>query len=632
MHAPKSIQDPVVQSTIRLTAEERDFFPSPGGWEDQVLYFLLPDRFSDNNELDYRDNNNKRVIAGSTPLFTEADRENALLTEKSRRKFLDASAEWIGGNIKGITSKMGYLKRMGVTALWIAPVLKQVTGQPTFHGYCIQNFLQVDPRWGSNEDLQYMVKEAHRAGIRVILDVLINHCGDVFAYEESAPAYNDEQHKTKGFWNETRTSKDFIPLGRINERDYPNAYPEAGIWPAELQDPDCFSRKGEIVNWEEDPEYLEGDFWNLKKLNLGDTSDDCAYFKPTPALLALVDIWKFWLAYCDLDGFRIDAAKHLGVGPLRYFVDAIREFAESLGKHNFLLVAEIAGPKALELTRSTGLSGALGVGEPQEGLWCAPQGLIDPICYFKHFSNSRGEGGFYRNEIVTMIDDHDMIWKNGLKARFGASIHGVEQLPAALGMNLCTAGIPCIYYGTEQSFNGTSEPPPFLADAFVREAMFGGTFGAFRSNGRHFFDETAPGYRLLHDITKMRSREPALRRGAQYLRPISLDGQHFALPQLEKPAFYNSMEEPVDLDLGPPLSSIVAWSRILGGTEIVCAINTDPTKELEAWVLVDAGIQKDGDIKDCLYPPRKPSVTAKWMDGFMAVYIRLAPGGFVVYK
>src|SRR4030095_8374825 len=76
-----------------------------------------------------------------------------------------------------------YLARVGVTAIWVSPVFKQVKFQETYHGYGVQNFLDVDPHFGSRDDLKALVQTAHRHGVRVILDIILNHSGAVFSYD-----------------------------------------------------------------------------------------------------------------------------------------------------------------------------------------------------------------------------------------------------------------------------------------------------------------------------------------------------------------------------------------------------------------------------------------------------------------
>lgn len=106
------------------TLTSGSFHPSPIAWEDQVLYFLLVDRFSDGKEKGYRDKDGNAVTVGTTPTFTNSDRNNAIQNDADAQKWREAGGKFCGGTLKGLQSKIGYLKRMGVTAIWISPVLK----------------------------------------------------------------------------------------------------------------------------------------------------------------------------------------------------------------------------------------------------------------------------------------------------------------------------------------------------------------------------------------------------------------------------------------------------------------------------------------------------------------------------
>ena len=147
------------------TLTHRKFFPSPVAWEDQVLYFLMLDRFSDGKEQGYRDNDGNIVASGMTPMFKNEDRGNATQTLEDRARWFEAGGKFVGGTLKGLASKMGYLKRLGVTAIWVSPIFKQVAFQESYHGCGIQNFLEVDPHFDDREDLREMVKTAHQLGI-----------------------------------------------------------------------------------------------------------------------------------------------------------------------------------------------------------------------------------------------------------------------------------------------------------------------------------------------------------------------------------------------------------------------------------------------------------------------------------
>ena len=168
-----------------LTA--RKYTASPEAWEDQVIYFLLVDRFSDGSERGgYRDNSGNPVTSGTTPLYAK---EGAHRVEYEY--WLRAGGVWQGGTIKGLKSKLGYLQRLGISTLWVSPVFRQVAFEPSYHGYGIQNFLDVDPHFGTREELRDFVQSAHAHGIYVILDIIAHHTGNVFTYDPDRYVVHD---------------------------------------------------------------------------------------------------------------------------------------------------------------------------------------------------------------------------------------------------------------------------------------------------------------------------------------------------------------------------------------------------------------------------------------------------------
>ncbi len=255
----------------------RSFHPSPLAWEDQMLYFLLPDRFSDGKERDYQDIVGNAVTSGTTPLFNRnKDFENAIQTATEAQKWRDAGGVWVGGTLQGLTSKLGYLRRMGVTALWVGPIFKQVAFQATYHGYGVQNFLDVDPHFGTREDLKTLVKTAHDNGIYVILDIILNHSGDVFSCTNGDLNWTGAVYPVQGF-NDAKGNPT-LPFQALDQ--FPSAWPDGAAWPAEFQNSGIFTRKGAIQNWDNDPEYLEGDFFDLKDIDLGLGDPDSSAPRP----------------------------------------------------------------------------------------------------------------------------------------------------------------------------------------------------------------------------------------------------------------------------------------------------------------------------------------------------------------
>jgi glycosidase len=194
-----------------------------------------------------------------------------------------------------------------------------------------------------------------------------------------------------------------------------------------------------------------------------------------------------------------------------------------------------------------------------------------------------------------VLDDHDMVARDG-KHRFSARNEIAQRQPQAahaVGAQLTTLGIPCIYYGTEQAFDGTEgrhdasiEPLAPVgqvpsADRYIREAMFGGEFGAFET-GCHFLDPAHPTYLR---IARLRNRDDqigrALRRGRQYWRQIA--------PALDDPFHFS----------GP--GELVAWSRLLLNQEALIVLNTHGTQPQSAFVTIDAAFHHPGETLTFLY-------------------------------
>ena len=608
----------------------RTFFPSPLAWEDQVLYFLLVDRFSDNKENNYIDNNGNMVSNGTTPLFQASDRGNAVQTEADATIWRNAGAGWRSGTIKGLESKLGYLKRLGVTAIWVSPVFKQVSFQETYHGYGPQDFLEIDPHFGTRNEFKQLVASAHTLGLYVILDIIMNHAGNVFGYNANRylehdaagnphmdPRWDGNLYPVKGYHDKFGNAT--LPFGTINLTTHGGAWPDGAIWPVELQASDTFTQRGRINNWDYYPEFVEGDFLDLKDIHLGQGQTE--QYQPSPALKALCEVYKFWIAFADLDGFRVDTVKHMDLGAMRYFTSVIHEFTQRLGKENFYLIGEITGgrKRAFETLEETGMDAALGVDDIPDKLEYLVKGCRNPQQYFDLFRNSllvqKDSHIWFKNKVVTVFDDHDQIRKGPNKARFCAHEDGSKLVLNALALNATSLGIPCIYYGTEQRLDGSGEN-----DRYIREAMFGGAFGAFRSKDRHCFNETEQTYLELAKILNLRRQKLALRRGRQFLRQISGDGQNFGFPEM----------------VGDEIRSVVPWSRIFDSQEILLAINTDPQQARNAWVVIDAELHNDGETLKCLYSSDPiqigKTVTVSTRNMNRVVDLTVPAAGFVVYE
>ena len=630
-----------------LTAN-RDYFASPTEWADQVLYFLFVDRFSDGREHGGFGDLAGTPVSGpsaerTTPLFDlAADAGRAV-----RDAWFEAGKGWCGGHLRGLTEKLGYLQRMGVTAVWLSPVFRQVTDSSDYHGYGIQNFLDVDPHFGTRDELRDFVAQAHAAGIRVILDIILNHAGDVFAYAGGHRYfYHAGMRWPVAGLRARRDDPGSLPFPPAGGTVADAVWPEGAVWPREFQGVDTWSRQGEIRNWDAFPEYLDGDFLSLKDMDHGEGLDDPALawdllrridaFRPSATLARLAEVYKFWIAFADIDGYRIDTVKHMQPGAVRYFANVIHEYAQSLGKDCFYLIGEITGGRAhaVDIVDTTGIDAALGINDVPDQLeflakgWRSPGSPHSPEQdgYFDLFRNSlldnKHSHQWYGSHVVTMFDDHDQVGVRH-KFRFAGQPGAYVFLKPALALNLLTAGIPCLYYGTEQGFDGADRraDDDSYSDAFLRECMFGGPFGSLQSQGRHFFDETHELYAFVAQLCELRRRHIALRRGRQYLRQVSSSGREddFHYPQ----------------PLGGELRWVVAWSRLFADREYLCAINTDPDRALEVWIVIDHDLHPPGAGElTCLLSTdpaqtgtRRPVEPRKGS----SLRLRVPPAGAVVY-
>jgi glycosidase len=618
------------------------FTPSPAAWEDQVLYFLMLDRFSDGNEKgSYADTSSRPVDTGATPLYRPEDEGRV-----DYDTWFRAGGGWQGGTIKGLIDKLGYLRRLGVTALWVSPPFRQVAFEPTYHGYGVQNFLDVDPHFGTREEFRDFVRAAHEQGIYVILDIIAHHTGNVFTYDADRypaqdasgrwvndPRWDGRPYAVAGF--NDRDGRSNLPFGIPDEISPADAarleasWPDGAIWPREFQHTELFLRKGRISNWGHHPEYAEGDMADgLKTLDVR-VRWTGQYRRPSPAMGWLCLAYCFWIAYADLDGFRIDAAKHMDADALRSFCDWIREFAQSIGKERFLLVGEVPGGRDLawEVVEKTGLDAALGIDDIPGKLERMVTGEADPMEYFSIFRNwildepDSASHRWFRDQVVTLVDDHDQVRKWTAKCRFCGDNRYRDLAFNVMAVQLTTAGIPCIYYGSEQGFDSGGQPNN--SDLVLRENMFGGRFGGLCTQGRHFFNEQSHLYRALSLLIELRKQSLAIRRGSQVLHRISGDGVNLGHPHRIG---------------GERMRSLVCWSRIFMDQEMLVVLNTDECEAGSAWSTVAPLLRVDGDEFHLIFwyapkPAAAPAatLTVEHRAGLPTVRLQMPAAGFAIY-
>lgn len=548
-------------------------YPSPSDWRDQNIYFLLVDRFD----------NGKR-----TPLY------NGIKGNLKRNLKIGIGAQ--GGTLKGVKRRLPYLKKLGITTVWLSPVFKnRIDKTGALHGYAIQHFLAIDPHYGTKKDLQNLVKAAHKLGMYVILDIVINHTGDNWAYaHDDTPCYSKDTRHPFGFWRADH------PPEKFDEDD--------AVWPAELQDPDCYSRHGSITNWFDDEQALHGDFLNLKDLDLNNQR----------TLEAMVAIYKYWIVEADIDGYRVDTVKHVDTHPAVTFFNRIKEFAESVGKKNFLLFGEIVDDDA---TIATYVGHQKTGGEQLHALDASLdfplyfileeviKGSVSPARLRERYDKVReiypqSDGS---DCLVTFLDNHDQMVRP--YKRFLHDASDMRQALLGVGYLLTAPGIPTLYYGTEQGFDGGGPPGPYQ-DNEIRECMFGGKWGAFGTQGMHFFNPKHPLYKGIAKINRVRKAEPALRYGRCYFREVSENGDFFTYPEQGY--------------------GMLVYSRIIDNQELVVVLNLRG-EEYTNHISVDKEITPSGTVLVNLFDKRH-KLLVRAVRNRAVMEVTLPPYSIAIFK
>ena len=264
---------------------------------------------------------------------------------------------------------------MGVTTLWISPAVKNVeedAGVAGYHGYWTQDFQATNPHFGDMQALRTLVDEAHKRDIKIILDIVTNHIGQLFYYDINLNNHPDINIQGSGYCypesspgntsgygcgdNETESrlirvtewDPDYDPRGRprLHEPRRGGA-PRRSVGctcprstacprcPSSSRTPEWYNRRGRVVTpwgWSDPVQVERADFpGGLKDI---DTTRPEVREK-------LIEVFSWWIEQTNIDGFRIDTVKHVEHEFWRTFTAGVRARASTLGKDNFLMFGEV---------------------------------------------------------------------------------------------------------------------------------------------------------------------------------------------------------------------------------------------------------------------------------------------------
>ena len=462
-----------------------------------------------------------------------------------------------GGTFRGVQAQLKYIKDLGASAIWISPALKNLgwdTG--SYHGYGIHDFLVAEPRFATSAatadaELRNLVDAAHAMGLWVIFDIVLEPCRQrLRLLRRTTPGPSQGSRSRLSRCRSTGA----CPTGPPDRTRLPSSRSPAStggdlVWPSELQQNAYFRRQGNPQAGGDD---TIGDFATLRQMRTDN-----------PAVQnALIAAYEYVIARFDVDGFRIDTLRYLKGDLPRQFGNAVREFAESIGKRNFFTFGEVLdntaendiarfiGRNTLDVTNQqlVGVDAALDY-PLFSALKPVVKGLAAPTTVIGMYDQRKtveadivSSHGDATRFFVTFLDNHDMKERIRYEAP-GNPTEFDDQVTLGLACLFALPGIPCVYYGTEQGLHGAGSDPA------VREAIWGETG----------FPATSPFYLAIQQMSALRNSEPALRYGRYYFRQVSGDQVHFGF--------------------SPYNGGVLAWSRILGDQErtIIANTSTDRT-------------------------------------------------------
>ena len=493
--------------------------------EQEILYFLLPDRFAKSAPAPATSRGGDRLVTGYDP---------------SDPKF------YHGGSLRGVIDRLGYIQALGATALWLAPVFvnQPVQGPPghesaAYHGYWITDFLHVDPHLGTDADLHALVSAAHARGMKVYLDIVVNHTADVIRYRECPVApcpYRSEAqypYTRRGGLDAAPINDGFLGL----EAQYQT---EANF--ARLVRPDYaytpYVPAGEehlkVPDWLNDLIYYHnrGDStWAGESFQLGDFFglDDVMTEHPR-VVRGMIEIYGYWIEQYRIDGFRIDTEQHVNAEFWRAFVPAMLSRAAAAGISHFHMFGEVATEKAdtallARHVREDGMPAVLDFAFAV-AVHDTVAGDAGPAKLARVFADDEvyPSGAATARQLPTFISNHDA-------GRFGyfvrharPEIEAGEQLRRVVlahALLLTLRGVPTVYYGDEQGFVGDG------GDSSARQDMFAtgvgkyadeARLGAAASGSGDHYQMTHPLYLAISELAHLRLAHPALLFGRQQTR------------------------------------------------------------------------------------------------------------------
>lgn len=474
--------------------------------EDEVIYFVLPDRFENGDPK-----NDRGGIKG----------------DRLKHGFDPAHKGFYhGGDLKGLTRRLDYIQGLGATAIWFAPVFrnKPVQGPPGnesagYHGYWVTDFTRIDPHFGTNAEFKAFVDAAHARGMKVYMDIITNHSADVIHFAE-CPGRACEYRGRADYPAKAYTP--VLPAGEARVKV-----------PAWMNDPRYYNNRGNTTFKPENA--LLGDFVGL---------DDFDTANPR-VVEGFIDVYKGWIDRFGIDGFRIDTAKHVHPTFWQQFVPAILQHARAKGIPNFHIFGEVYEDR-MDVSLQAWWTNVAKL--PTVIDFAFRRGAIDTVAakagtdlLASLFDGDQlySGGAATARRMPTFLGNHDQ----GRFAREMRLAHPqasddeiLKRVLLGHAMLLTLRGVPTIYSGDEQGFAGDGN------DQDAREDMFPSKVAVYNDNklvgtaattAGSNFDTKHPIYAKIAELAKIRTGSAALRRGEQIVHSYSEKPGLFAVTRAD---------------------------------------------------------------------------------------------------
>ena len=540
--------------------------PSPD-WRDQIIYFLMTDRFEDGNPQ-----NNDQGAGEFDP---------------------KQSARYSGGDLAGVQKRLNYIQGLGATAVWITPPVANQWWNGSYggyHGYWASDFKRVDPHVGTLKDYQKLSDALHRRGMYLVQDIVLNHMGDFFSYKNAAPE-STEKDPTQGYALNAQSVPMKAPLQKpFNQNDPRNPeHRKAGI----------YHWTPDVVNYNDRLQEL-----NYQMAGLDDLNSENSLVRR-----ALRDSYGYWIRKVGVDAFRLDTAFYVPPEAIQDFLYAkdpkqpgMRLVAQQTGRKDFLTFGEGFGiDKAGETQQMKKIEAYVrdAKGAPvMQGMLNFPlYGSVSDVMARGHTTQELAERIRQNMQIhsdphrmPSFLDNHDVdrFLKGGSELALRQSLALIMTLP----------GIPTLYYGTEQGFKEQ------------RAAMFAKGYG---SGGLDHFNQQAPLYTYTRSLTTLRKQHQVFSRGVPTILREDAAGPGVLAYRMDHGnqsawVVFNTAEQPVLLDR---LELFKGWQNTTKPAALkgVWGVEGAQFKRPTEFRMADTAA--DGHAVNLLLPPRSTQI---WID------------------